>query len=174
MFETATFQSVWYWIFMTFFWSLIGNWTFGVSTWALDRAKSSTEERALAATLGRRSIARTAYAVQHPPLVHWAFQAFILGAIATLGVLRGNEIAQGLLFVAIPMAGLEFWRRRFALRLAKAELGDKALLGEIAWARRVKQVIGAISIAAAAVFGMYVNRGDILWHFAVHGGSGPT
>jgi len=163
MFETSTFLSVWYWIFTAFFWSLISNWTFGASVWALDRAKTSDEELALTATLVRRSVARTAYTAEHPPLLHWAFQAFLAGAIATMAVLRGNEIAQGMLFFAIPMAGLEIWRRRVALRLAKADLGDEALLVKVARFRRVKQVIGGLSIAAATAFAVASHLYDIYW-----------
>lgn len=163
MFETSTFLSIWYWIFTAFFWSLISNWTFGVSIWALDRAKNSDEERALTATLVRGSIARTVRALEHPPLLHWTFQAFVFGALATLAVLRDSEIAQGMLFLAVPMMGLEIWRRRISIRLSKADLSDDALLARVARIRRVKQVVGGISIAAATAFTVTSHLYDIYW-----------
>lgn len=163
MIDTVTFLNVWYWVFLALFWSLVTNWTFGVSVWSLARAKSSDEDLALAATLARRSIARTARMAENPPLFHWTFQAFLLGAILTLGVLRDNEIAQGLLFIALPMLGFAFWRGQVALRLAKAVLADEALLREIVFIRRVKQALGVISIGAAATYGVWLNKGDIFW-----------
>jgi hypothetical protein len=164
MFDTATFLSVWYWVFTASTWSLISNWTFGVSVWALDRAKTSQDERALAATLVRRSIARAARRVEQPPLLHWAFQAFVLGAIATLAVLRENEISQGLLFLAVPMAGIEIWGRRAAVRLTRIELDDEALLRRIRRVRLIKQVVGGFSVAAAAAYGMWLHEGHITWY----------
>lgn len=163
MIDTITFLNVWYWVFLALFWSLITNWTFGVSVWAIKRAKSSAEDLSLAATLARRSIARTARMSENPPLFHWTLQAFILGAILTLGVFRGNEIAQGFLFIALPMLGFAFWRGRVALRLAKAALTDEALLREIAFVRRVKQALGVISIGAAATYSIWLNKGEIFW-----------
>jgi len=166
LFDTATFLSVWYWVFTASTWSLITNWTFGVSVWALDRAKTSADERALAATLVRRSIARAARRVEQPPILHWAFQAFLFGAIATLAVLRESEIAQGLLFLAVPMAGIEIWGRSAAVRLTKTALDDEALLRRIRRIRLIKQVVGGLSIAAAAVYGMWLHEGHIAWYMS--------
>ena len=166
MFETTTFLSVWYWLFLAFFWSLIVNWTFGVSKWALDRAKKSAEEKALAATLARRGIARAALAVTRPPLLTWTFQAFLVGAIATLAILRHSEVARGLLFIAAPMAAFNIWRVFEAQRLYAANLGDDELLARVARIRFLKQMLSAASISGAAAYGMWLHRGIITWHMS--------
>lgn len=166
MFDTSTFLSVWYWIFAAFFWSLISNWTFGVSKWALDRAKKSEEDKAIAATLGRKSIARAVRQTERPPLLECAVQAFLVGAVLTLAVLRRNEIAQGLSFLAVPMCGFAFWRVYEARRLHNAALDDDALLKRISQIRFFKQVLGAASLACAAAFGMWLHEGEIVWFFS--------
>lgn len=166
IFHTTTFLSVWYWMFTAFFWSLIVNWTFGVSKWALDRAKESPEDQALAAQLCRRSLARAARMAQNPPLLAWAFQAFLIGAVATLAVLRGSEIAQGLLFMAAPMAAFSFWRMGEARRLSDSALDDAALLKRIAEIRFYKQVLGTVNLSAAALYGMWLHQGEIIWNLS--------
>ncbi len=166
MFDTSTFLSVWYWIFCAFFWSLISNWTFGVSKWALNRAKTSDEDRKLAATLGRRSIARAVRQTERPPLFDCAVQAFLVAAVLTLAVLRKNEMAQGLAFLAVPMCGFAFWRVFEARRLHESELDDEALLKRISQIRFFKQVMGTISLGAAVAFGLWMHLGDIKWHYS--------
>ncbi len=164
MFETATFLSVWYWLFMAFFWSLVSNWTFGVSKWSLDGAKHSVDEKAFAAMTGRRHVAITVGFLKHPPLLIWAIHAFFIGVVATMAVLRANEVAQGLLFIIVPVTGLELWRLREARRLEAADLDDDALLKRITEIRIYKQGLGFVSLGAAVGFGMWRHYGEIGWH----------
>jgi hypothetical protein len=165
MFDTPTFLTVWYWLFSAFFWSLVSNWTLGVSKWMMDRI-DDPEEREMALRVARRGIRSVVRDADNPSVKNWAFNAFVLAVLATLAVVREVEMAQGALFLLVPVALLGFWRRRVARRLMAEAPGDDALLAEIRRMRRVKQGVAMLSIVAAAGYGMWLHRGDIVWQFS--------
>lgn len=152
-----SFSSVWYWIALAVFWSIVTYRIMGIPFDMITRAakceQASDELDKLARVMAQR---QHLIAADVGPWVI-AIWFFILTSLGILGFAYGFEMAQAMFMIAVPMAMVGF----IGLQTARKTLQSNAQgaeLRRILWKHRViVQGIGMVAIFISAMWGMYYN-----------------
>lgn len=119
-FDSRSFASVWFWIFVAALWTWAGRAVLGVPHDVVARAhaaKSPDAPEAIA-LLDWLSLQLPRFLMQPREMI-WmlAGGAFVLTSLAVLGLIYGLELAQAVFLLAMPFAVLIWLRQRLAWRL---------------------------------------------------------
>lgn len=156
MFQTATFDNVWYWIITILAWSMACHWTLGVPYDAIAQADSRGGEPARHVdALGAAGVARVTAIMRAAG--HWILAAacFVGASLATLGFGFGVELAQGAALLLLPLMLVAGLNVRLAFRLEASGATGAALRRALARRRFWNQVIGLGAITLSAGFGAW-------------------
>ncbi|MEM9049311.1 MAG: hypothetical protein AAGC92_11395 [Pseudomonadota bacterium] len=160
LFETATFDNVWYWIITVVAWSATCHWTLGVPYDAIVRAdQKGGPPAAHVEALGQASIARMTTVIRSAGIYIAAGAGFLAACVVTLGFWTGIEMAQGVALLLVPLMLVAVLNARLALRLEAAPLSGAAFRRALTRQRFWNQVIGLASVTiAAAVAALHIVR----------------
>lgn len=149
--DTATFSSVWYWIFLALAWSSRTHWTIGVPFDAVVRAerKGGRWEEDLDAIAHAMSARFALFMGKGGPWIIGVATFLITGLIAT-SWMTFNELVMGISAFAVPMLIAEIGDVRLALRIHATGLRGYDLRRALVWRRFLNQVTGVLSLGVAA------------------------
>ncbi|RMF36453.1 MAG: hypothetical protein D6754_11395 [Alphaproteobacteria bacterium] len=154
LFETATFDNVWYWIITVIAWSMTCHWTLGVPYDVIVQADQRGGEAASHVdAVGAAGIARITAAVRSAGLFIAALAGFIGASLVTIGFWSGVEIAQGAAVLILPLMLVAALNVRLAFRLERMQARGATLRRALNRRRFWNQVIGLASIVVAAGVG---------------------
>ncbi len=164
--DTRSFSSLWYWIGIVVLWSSASNWILGVPFDMVMRARrhggglSDDME-----TLTHINAKRLLYIARTAGVFLTAFMAFFLTFLAICAIYYRIELAQAVLFMALPMTLVGLLMLRTAKLIeAEGSRGD-ALIRRIMRCRYSVQIVGMLSIMATSLFGMYHNLATATFPF---------
>ncbi|QPH54331.1 hypothetical protein [Pontivivens ytuae] len=151
-----SFSSLWYWIFMALAWTSRTHWTIGVPFDAIiraDRRGPPWEEHV--DVIAHAMAARFHLFVRRGGAWVVGVTTFALTAVGTAALLFGNEFAQAIFAVALPMVIAEAGDVRLALRIHDEQLSGYELRRAIVWRRFLNQATGLFSILLASAFATF-------------------
>ncbi|WP_128253967.1 component of SufBCD complex [Falsirhodobacter deserti] len=152
-----SFSSLWFWIALVAFWTLVNRRVMGVP---FDRVLAAREGDAEAASeaeaLARIEVRRRLRPSQGVRMVHVALAAFV-GTALTLLALAGLELAQALALMILPWLLIELLRQRLARRLDAEAPDATTLVDRLIWHRLGTQAIGGIAIFVTVLWGAWRN-----------------
>ena len=159
--DTRSFSSIWYWIAVAVLWSSVSHWVLGVPFDLIARARRSgprqAEAQADLSDLVRVNVNRLLYISEVSGAWLGLFGSAILTALLVMAVLYSMELAQAVLFLAVPMAILGAMSVGTARRIQKREEQGAALIRRLMIHRFLTQLLGVVAIFVTALFGMYKN-----------------
>lgn len=156
--DMRSFSNLWFWIVLAVVWSTTSHYGLGVPFDMVLRAKRHGGQSEIdLEDLVRINSNRLLFIAQMSGLWIAGFACFFLTMLVMLGFVYGNEFAQAVVLLALPLslAGL--------LSLSTAQLiRDENARGEQLRKRLLRhrlysQIIGMISIFVTALWGMYQN-----------------
>jgi hypothetical protein len=156
--DTRSFSSLWYWIGIVVLWSSASNWILGVPFDMVLRARryggalSDDME-----TLTHINAKRLLYIGRTGGIFITAFVAFFLTFLAISAIYYQIELAQAVLFMALPMTLVGLFTLRTAQMIEAEDSRGEVLIRRIMRCRFSIQLIGMIAILATSLFGMYHN-----------------
>lgn len=177
--DSRSFGSIWFWVIVTFAWTMAGRRVLGVPpdvVAAAGRVKPGPQDDPaalmlldwLSLTLPRWRIDRREGAVA------LGLGSFLLTTLAVLGFAYGLEMAQALVLLVLPFALLFALELRLAARLrgllAQAGTGmpvNRAGADAARLMRRHRMVVGLVSILAVALTALYGAIWMLLHPFGV-------
>lgn len=151
--EFDSFASVWYWIFMALAWTSRTHWTIGVPFDAIiraDRRGAPWEEHV--DVIAHAMAARFHLFVHRRGALIVGVTMFALTAVGSAALLLGNQFAQAVFALALPMLIAEVGDVRLALRIHEEGLSGYHLRRALIWRRFLNQATGLLSIIMASVF----------------------
>lgn len=162
--DLRSFSNLWYWIALAVMWSTASHWILGVPFDLVQRAgRQGGQAEADLEALVRINLNRIFYVVRNSG--HWlvGLTAAIHTMLVILGFFYDVEFAQALFFLAFPMTiigALNVWTGR---RIERAGGHGDLLRKQLAQHRLITQIIGVVSIAVTALFGMAQNLLVVGW-----------
>lgn len=156
--DLRSFSSIWYWIVLAVTWSTASHWVLGVPYDIIQRARrqGGQAQQDLYDIL-RVNVTRILFfASEAGP---WAIGVlmFLLTILSTLAIWYGMELAQGILFIAVPMTLVGVISVHSAQRLFDQSPEDEALFRALHLHRLKVQAVGMFSIFVTALYGMWHN-----------------
>jgi hypothetical protein len=156
--DLRSFSSIWYWIVLAVTWSTASHWVLGVPYDIIQRARrqGGQAEQDLYDIL-RVNVTRILYFTSEAGPWAMGVLTFLLTILATLAIWYRIELAQAVLFLAVPMTivGLISVASARALYAASPE-GD-ALYRALHRHRLKVQAVGMTAIFVTAMYGMWHN-----------------
>jgi hypothetical protein len=155
--DTRSFSSMWYWITLAVFWSLISHFVVGVPYDMIQKAQRRDDPRAhadleqISRILARRLVG---IAAQAGTLVA-GVAAFVLTALFLLGFAYGIELCQAVFLLAFPFGLVSLMSLRTAREILDKEPAGEDLVHGLRRHRLYTQLIGVISIFVTAFFGIW-------------------
>lgn len=157
--DMRSFSNLWFWIALAVLWSSASHWVLGVPWDMVMRVKKEPEGEAVEdlTDLVRINVNRILYIATQSGLLLTGFVSFVLTMLALTGFIFGQEFAQALFLLGLPMSLVGLLSISTARRL-RAEAPEGELLFKRLYNHRLKtQVIGMLSIFVTAIWGMLQN-----------------
>lgn len=152
LFDTATFDNVWYWVITIIAWSAASHWTLGVPYDLIQQADQKGGPAAThAEAVARAGIARTTTILRSAGVILAGAGGFVAAGLVTAGFWSGIEMAKGMALLAIPLMLVAGLNARLAFRLEASGTSGAALRRALGRRRFWNQLIGlgAVGMAAA-------------------------
>jgi hypothetical protein len=156
--DMRSFSNLWYWLFLSVFWSASSYYTLGVPAELLRRARG-TGGQALAdvETLATLQARRLLTMFRRAGVAIVAFACFLHSMLLAMAVGYSVEFAQAVLCFSVPLTLLIALSLRTARMVEAGDASGAPLLRRLRRQRVTVQAIGMVSIFFTALFGMYQN-----------------
>ena len=156
--DMRSFSNLWYWLFLSVFWSGTSYYTLGVPAELLRRARPGGGQALEdAEVLARLHTRRLLHMVRRGGVALVAFGCFVLTGLFVMAAGYGVEFAQALLCLFAPLSLVMLLSLRTARFIEAGDDSGGALLRRLRRHRLTVQAIGMVSIFVTALFGMYQN-----------------
>ncbi|ABV93304.1 conserved hypothetical protein [Dinoroseobacter shibae DFL 12 = DSM 16493] len=155
--DTRSFSSVWFWITLAVFWSIISHYVVGVPFDLVQRAQRRDDPRAWddLERLSRINARRLSFIGSSAGLIVTGVAGFVLSALFLLGFAYRVELCQALFLLAFPFCLVSLLTQRTAREiLAKDPTGEDLVQG-LKRHRLYTQLIGIVSIFVTAFWGIW-------------------
>lgn len=160
LFQTKSFDNVWYWVLLAIAWSLMSYWTFGVGHHeAVQARRNGGEHLTEFETIVGIYCKRVCESLDRYGTFAALAISFILAMLATLGFWFWILFAQALFLLVAPLMAANVVTLIFACRQDRAPLAGKALIRRYRNLRMLKQAIGVFTIMTASAWGALINLG---------------
>ena len=121
-FSTASFQSLWYWIFSVTAWIVVVNRPMGVPYGLVLRAQRDNKAAAHVDDLGRISAERLSAFHDRSGVATSALMGFVLACLLILGVVTRIELARAALALLFPISIVGYSNLRLALAVKRKRM----------------------------------------------------
>lgn len=160
--DLRSFSSIWYWIVVAVVWSSVSHWVLGVPYDLIQRARrKGGEAEADFHDLVRINVNRLLHITGVAGMVLAGLVCFLLTSLAVLSVIYRVELAQAVLFLALPLTLVGMVSLSTARKIAATGPVGDALYTVLVRHRLYTQIIGMLAIFFTAMFGMYQNLGVV-------------
>lgn len=152
---SRSFASIWYWIVCAVIWTRTTHWTLGVP---YEDAQNSNKlggqyQRDFEIQI-QINIRKTLEVFEGHSAIYTALAAFFISTVFVLGFSFNLQFMQACFLLMFPLIIVSGLSIHLAQRLRDQALEGDGLYSAYVWHRRVKQVIGAISIFFSAFWGV--------------------
>lgn len=152
-----SFPSLWYWLVLIALWWLTGRRVLGVPFDLVVRARRDPNAAQELDTVTHIFAGRILRRMEHfGPLIVAAATALLVTLMLS-ATWYGGELAQALLFVAVPLIAIRALEWRVAGQITALGEHGETLQTRLIRLRLAFQVITLIAIPAAVLYGMYHN-----------------
>lgn len=150
-----SFSSIWYWLMVAIVWSRATHWTLGVP-FEMARLGQRLEGQFQTdfESQVEMGVRRYTYIFREYGYFLVGFGAFFLAFVATLGFGFQLQFMQAVFLLLFPLSIAGLISVRFAFDLQKRPVLGGELFSKFQWHRRLKQVIGTVSILFSTFWGM--------------------
>lgn len=153
-----SFSNLWFWIVLAVVWSTTSHYGLGVPFDIVLRAKRHGGQSAVdLEDLVRINTNRLLFIAQMSGLWIAGFACFFLTMLGLLGFVYGNEFAQSVLLLALPLSLVGLLSLSTARLIQEEDARGDLLYRRLMRHRLYTQIIGMISIFVTALWGMYQN-----------------
>lgn len=154
--DTHSFSSMWFWIVLAVFWSVMSHFVIGVPFDLVQRAarnggQAMEDVEALARINANRLLQFTGAA----GVILTGVAATLLSMLGLLGFLYDVEVCQALFFLAVPFTLVNVVAQRTARLVHEKDSYGLDLIRRLRRHRLVTQVIGFMSIFVTAFWGIF-------------------
>ena len=155
--DMRSFTSMWFWIMLAVFWSMMSHYVLGVPYDLVQRAsrKATPEKLADIEVLVRINSDRLLFIGGTAGLIVTALATFILTTLALLGFLYGIEFSQALFLIAFPFSIIGLLSQQAARRIRIKNPRGEDLIQSLRRHRLATQIVGVISIFVTAFWGIF-------------------
>jgi hypothetical protein len=162
--DLRSFSSLWYWVLVAISWSTVTNWTLGVPSDMIHRARTKGGQADIdLIDLVRISVNRQQNVAAIAGLWLLGLVCFVLTGLAVLGFFYRIELAQAVFLLVFPLCIIgSMVLSTGRLIVATGPQGPQLcaiLLRQRLWT----QIIGMISIFITALYGMFHNLAVVRW-----------
>jgi hypothetical protein len=156
--DLRSFSSIWYWIVLAVTWSTASHWVLGVPYDIIQRARrqGGQAQQDLYDIL-RVNVTRLIYFADEAGPWAIGLLLFLLTILATLALWYRVELAQAVLFLALPMTIVGLLSVRTARRMMNLSPEGDALYRMLQRHRMAVQAVGMAAIFVTAMYGMWHN-----------------
>lgn len=156
--DLRSFSNLWFWIVLVVMWSRVNHRVLGVPVDMITRARRHEgDARRDMEDLLYINARRAVQGAESTGVWQVALGCFVLTALVLMGFVYGNEFAQAVLLLGVPMLVV----RLLSLRLARTVLaegeGGERLDRRLSQHRTTVQLLGILSILITSFYGMWVN-----------------
>lgn len=156
--DMRSFSNLWFWIVLAVVWSTTSHYGLGVPFDMVLRAKRHGGQSAVdLEDLVRINTNRLLFITQMSGLWIAGFGCFFLTMLTLLGFVYGNEFAQALFLLALPLSLVGLLSVATARRIQAEEARGAQLYKRLTRHRLYTQIIGMVAIFVTALWGMFQN-----------------
>jgi putative effector of murein hydrolase LrgA (UPF0299 family) len=156
--DMRSFSNLWFWIVLAVVWSTTSHYGLGVPFDMVLRAKRHGGQTEVdLEDLVRINTNRLLFIAQMSGLWIAGFACFFLTMLGLLGFVYGNEFAQSLLLLALPLSLVGLLSLSTARAIQAQGAQGEGLRRRLTRHRLYTQIIGMVSIFVTALWGMYQN-----------------
>lgn len=156
--DMRSFSNLWFWIVLAVVWSTTSHYGLGVPFDMVLRAKRHGGQTEIdLEDLVRINTNRLLFIAQMSGLWIAGFGCFFLTTLALLGFVYGNEFAQSLLLLGLPLSLVGLLSLSTARLIQEEDARGEQLRRRLTRHRLYSQIIGMISIFVTALWGMFQN-----------------
>lgn len=155
--DTRSFSSLWYWITLAVFWSMLSHFVVGVPYDMIQRAQRTDDPQARIdlERLSQITARRLSQVGATAGVVVAAVAGFLLSAVFLLGFIYGIELCQAIFLLAFPFCIVTVLSVRTAREILEKEPTGTDLTNGLKRHRLFTQLIGVISIFITAFVGIW-------------------
>lgn len=155
--DMRSFTSMWYWIVMAIFWSMMSHFVLGVPFDLVQRTLNTQDDESWRdlEDLARINAKRLYVIGRGAGIIIAALAAFILTAVFLLGFLYEVEFCQALFLLLLPFTLIGMIAQNTARRVLQDTPRRFDLVRCLRRQRLATQVIGMISIFVSAFWGVF-------------------
>ncbi|MEH6522658.1 component of SufBCD complex [Sulfitobacter sp.] len=158
--DMRSFSNLWFWIVLAVVWSTTSHYGLGVPFDMVLRAKRHGGQSEIdLEDLVRINTNRLLFIAQMSGLWIAGFACFFLTILGLLGFVYGNEFAQSVVLLALPLSVVGLLSLSTARLIQEEDARGEQLLKRLMRHRLYSQIIGMISIFVTAMWGMLQNIG---------------
>ena len=156
--DMRSFSNLWFWIVLAVVWSTTSHYGLGVPFDMVLRAKRHGGQTEIdLEDLVRINSNRLLFIAQMSGLWIAGFACFFLTMLVMLGFVYGNEFAQAVVLLALPLSLVGLLSLSTAQLIRSEDARGEQLRKRLLRHRLYSQIIGMISIFVTALWGMYQN-----------------
>ena len=156
--DMRSFSNLWFWIVLAVVWSTTSHYGLGVPFDMVLRAKRHGGQSEIdLEDLVRINSNRLLFIAQMSGLWIAGFACFFLTMLVMLGFLYGNEFAQAVVLLVLPLSLVGLLSLATAQLIRDENARGEQLRKRLLRHRLYSQIIGMISIFVTALWGMYQN-----------------
>ena len=156
--DMRSFSNLWFWIVLAVVWSTTSHYGLGVPFDMVLRAKRHGGQTEIdLEDLVRINTNRLLFIAQRSGLWIAGFACFFLTMLGMLGLVYGNEFAQALILLGLPLLLVGLLSISTARLIQEEGSTDEQLRRRLMRHRLYTQIIGMIAIFVTALWGMYQN-----------------
>jgi hypothetical protein len=156
--DMRSFSNLWFWIVLAVVWSTTSHYGLGVPFDMVLRAKRHGGQTEIdLEDLVRINSNRLLFIAQMSGLWIAGFACFFLTMLMLLGFFYGNEFAQALVLLALPLSLVGLLSLSTARLIQDEDARGEQLRKRLLRHRLYSQMIGMVSIFVTALWGMYQN-----------------
>ncbi len=156
--DMRSFSNLWFWIVLAVVWSTTSHYGLGVPFDMILRAKRhGGQTEADLEDLVRINTNRLLFIAQMSGLWIAGFVCFFLTMLGLLGFVYGNEFAQALILLGLPLSLVGLLSISTARLIQEESSTGEQLRHRLMRHRLYTQIIGMIAIFVTALWGMYQN-----------------
>ena len=160
--DMRSFSNLWFWIALAVLWSSTSHWVLGVPWDMVGRARKGERTGDAQSVIDLHDLVRIntnriLFIMRESGLLIAGFVCFILTITFMTGFLYGNEFAQALFLLGLPMSIVGLMSLATARRIRARDMEGDALYRQMYRHRMATQIVGIISIFVTAMWGMLQN-----------------
>jgi len=156
--DMRSFSNLWFWIVLAVVWSTTSHYGLGVPFDMVLRAKRhGGQTEADLEDLVRINVNRLLFIAQMSGLWIAGFACFFLTMLVLLGFVYGNEFAQAVVLMALPLSLVGLLSLSTARLIKEEDARGEQLRKRLMRHRLYSQIIGMVAIFVTALWGMYQN-----------------